>query len=69
MDKINELKESLKIQDISLLGTNIGEQGYITSKLNLPVFFLSSSVENAYKISEQLTALNVKNVLIDSFDD
>ena len=69
MDKINELIEFLKIQDISLLGTNIGEQGYITSKLNLPVFFLSSSVENAFKISEQLTALNVKNVLIDSFDD
>lgn len=69
MNKLEELINSIKSQDVGILGAGIGEQGYIISKLNRPIFFLASSIDNAYKISEQLTSLGCKNVLLDSFDE
>lgn len=69
MNKLEELIDSINRQDVGVLGTGVGEQGYIISKLKRPIFFLASSMDNAYKISEQLTSLGCKNVLLDSFDE
>jgi len=65
---IEEIKSALNLSNIVISNSGIGEQGYLLSKINSPIFFVASNEENAYKISEQLNALGKKNVLIDSFD-
>lgn len=66
---VEQALEKLKTGDIYLSGAGIGEQGYFLSKINSPIFFVASSIENAFKISEQLSALGKHNVLLDSFDN
>ena len=65
---INRIKSELRNTEVVISNTGIGEQGYLLSKLDSPIFFVASNEENAYQISEQLHALGTKNVLIDSFD-
>ena len=66
---LEQIKTALKTGDVIITNSLVGEQGYLLSQIESPIFFVASSEENAYKISEQLTALGKKNVLIDSFDN
>lgn len=69
MKEIEEFLSAVGKENITITGAGVGEQAYLLSKINAPIFFLASSVGNAYKISEQLKSLNVDNILLDSFDN
>ena len=66
---IEQALQALKTDNIYLSGAGIGEQAYFLSKIDAPIFFLASSVDKAYKISEQLKSLGRNNILLDSFDN
>lgn len=66
---IEKALQALDSNDIYLSGAGVGEQAYFLSKIDTPIFFVASSVDNAYKISEQLKSLGKNNILLDSFDN
>lgn len=66
---IQQALKALEQGNIYLSNAGIGEQAYFLSKVDAPIFFVASSADNAYMVSQQLKALGRENVLLDSFDN
>ena len=66
---VNEIIKKICNNDLTIIGAGLGEQAYLLSKIDSPIIFVASDAENAIKVSEQLTALGLKNVLLNSFDN
>jgi len=69
MTNIERIVEELKINSLAVANAGLGEQAYLISKINAPVFFIMPDAENCIKLSEQLSSLNVKNVSLVNFDN
>ena len=69
MTNIQKILEKLKKDSITVCNAGIGEQAYLISQINTPVFFVAPDAETVYKISEQLNSLNVKNISLVNFDN
>ena len=66
---IEDILNKLKLGDVYVSGTGVGEQAYLVSKLDMPIFFVANDEENATKISKQLSAFGINSILLNSFDN
>jgi len=63
--KVEEVVLKIKNQEQTYVkGVGLGEQAYLLSKLDMPIFFVATDEESALKMSKQLESLGVKNVCL-----
>ncbi|MBO5910088.1 MAG: hypothetical protein J6Q15_01120, partial [Clostridia bacterium] len=69
MNSVYKFLEASKLNNLCVTGTKIGEQAFLISKLDSPVFFVVGDSETAYKTQQQLIALGKRCALIDGVDN
>ena len=69
MKSVDKFLIASKQSNLCVTGTKIGEQAFLLSQLDSPIFFVVGDSETAYKAHQQLLALNKRSALIDSIDN
>lgn len=69
MNSVQRFLQASNSPELLVTGTKIGEQAYLISQLNSPSFFVVGESETAFKVQEQLTALNKRCTLLDNPDN
>ena len=69
MKSVDKFLQASKTDNLCVTGTKIGEQAFLLSKLNQPIFFIVGDSETAYKAYLQLQALNKRVAILDGLDN
>ena len=69
MKSVDKFLQASKTDNLCVTGTKIGEQAFLLSKLNEPIFFIVGDSETAYKAFLQLQALNKRVAILDAIDN
>ena len=69
MTSLEKIINKLNTASVAVRNAGIGEQAYLLSKINTPIFFVVPDAETGFKISEQLHSLKVENTVLVNFDN
>lgn len=69
MKSIERFLQASKLDNLCVTGTKIGEQAFLAAKLSSPIFLLVGDSETAYKVYQQLLALNKRAEILDSAEN